>query len=92
MTRSFDRSLLPPASRYYREHNLRLRGMSAWQSALCPFHDDTRPSLRVQRGTGAFRCMVCGARGSGVLAFHMQRYSLSFLDAARQLGAIEVCR
>ena len=55
--------------------------------ALCPFHDDSKPSLRVRLDTGGFRCMVCGAHGGDVLAFHMQRHGLSFKQAAQQLGA-----
>jgi hypothetical protein len=34
--------------------------------------------------------MACGARGGDVLAFHMQRYELRFIDAAKALGAWEV--
>jgi hypothetical protein len=46
------------------------------------------PSLRKRIETGAFYCMVCGAHGGDVLAFHMQRHGrLRFIDAARALGA-----
>ena len=31
--------------------------------ALCPFHDDTRPSLTFNRRTNKYRCYVCDARG-----------------------------
>jgi hypothetical protein len=33
--------------------------------------------------------MACCAKGGDVLAFHMQRYGLSFIDAAKALGAWE---
>jgi hypothetical protein len=36
--------------------------------------------------------MVCGAYGGDLLAFHMRRYGLRFIDAARALGAWEVSR
>jgi hypothetical protein len=31
---------------------------------LCPFHNDTNPSLRVHRDTGVFRCLACLKTGS----------------------------
>lgn len=31
--------------------------------------------------------MSCGAKGGDVLAYHMQRHDLQFVDAARVLGA-----
>jgi hypothetical protein len=43
----------------------------------------------VQLDTGGFRCMACGAHGGDVLAFHMQRYGLAFIEAAKALGAWE---
>jgi len=66
---------------------LKLTGSGEWKSAVCPFHNDTRPSLRVRLDTGAFRCMTCGAKGGDVLAFHMRRHGLLFIEAAKALGA-----
>jgi CHC2 zinc finger len=86
---AFRREHLPNAAEYYREQGLKLFGGGEWKSAVCPFHDDTRPSLRVQLDTGGFRCMACGTHGSDVLAFHMQRHGLPFIDAAKALGAWE---
>jgi hypothetical protein len=36
--------------------------------------------------------MVCGAHGGDVLAFHMQRHGLRFIEAAQALGAWEETR
>lgn len=83
----FERELLPDPPTYYAGTELRLLGRGAWRSALCCFHDDTRPSLRVNIATGAYRCMACGARGGDVLDFHRARHGLSFTQAARDLGA-----
>lgn len=84
----FQRAALPNPAGYYADRaGLRLIGRGRWRSALCPFHDDTRPSLRVNAETGAFRCMVCGAKGGDILAFHRMRHGLSFQQAARDLGA-----
>lgn len=89
---SFKRNLLPSPTEYFKSQGLKFTGGGEWKSALCPFHEDTKPSLRVRLGTGGFRCMVCGVKGGDVLAFHMQRHGLRFHEAARQLGACEVMR
>jgi hypothetical protein len=83
----FDRARLPSVSQYYEVQGVTLKGGGAWRDAVCPFHEDTKPSLRVRLETGAFKCMTCGARGGDVLAFHQQRHGLSFKQAAQQLGA-----
>jgi len=88
-SRRFDRERLPNPSTYFDSIGLKLQGSGAWRSALCPFHDDTRASLRVEYMLGAFRCMSCGAHGGDVLAFHMQRSGLPFVEAAKVLGAWE---
>ena len=86
---AFRRDRLPEPPEYYAEQGIKLIGRGAWRDALCPFHGDTKPSLRVKRDTGAFRCMACGAHGGDVLDFHRQRYGLGFVEAARALGAWE---
>lgn len=83
----FNKSALPHPADYYQQQGLKLTGGGEWKNAICPFHDDTKPSLRVRLGSGGFRCMACGAHGGDVLAFHQQRYGLSFKQAAQQLGA-----
>jgi DNA primase len=89
---AFRRDRLPSPSRYYQTQGLKFIGGGEWKSAVCPFHNDTRPSLRVRLDTGCFRCMVCGVHGGDVMAFHMQRYGLRFIEAARTLGAWEESR
>jgi hypothetical protein len=83
----FDRDRLPISTKYYPAQGMELKGKGAWRDAVCPFHTDTKPSLRVRLETGAFRCMVCSAHGGDVLSFHMQRYGLTFKAAAIALGA-----
>jgi hypothetical protein len=92
LTRSqsrFRRDRLPHPEDYFARTGLKLSGRGQWRDALCPFHNDTRPSLRVRLETGAFRCMACGAHGGDVLAFHMQHNRLQFVEAAKDLGAWE---
>jgi hypothetical protein len=83
----FDRARLPVSTAYYEAQGMKLTGKGAWRDAVCPFHGDSKPSLRVRLETGAFKCMVCGAHGGDVLAFHQQRYGLTFKAAAVALGA-----
>lgn len=89
MKSRFLRDRLPSPPIYFDSIGLKLHGRGAWRSALCPFHGDKQPSLRVQYAQGAFRCMACGAHGGDVLAFHRLRTGLGFADAARALGAWE---
>ena len=84
----FDRSRLPDPEVYFTVELGALQGRGAWRDAVCPFHQDTRPSLRVNVATGAFRCMTCGAHGGDVLAFQMQRHGQAFPAAAKALGAM----
>ncbi len=83
----FYRELLPRAVTYLQSQGIKLIGAGDWKTALCPFHKDSRPSLRIRLDTGAFRCMACGAHGGDVLAFHMQKHGRKFIDAAMDLGA-----
>ncbi|MDO9206516.1 CHC2 zinc finger domain-containing protein [Methylotenera sp.] len=83
----FSRKDLPPSIPYYQSQGITLKGTGAWRDAICPFHPDTKPSLRVNIEKGAYRCMVCGARGGDVLAFHQHKHGLNFVEACKQLGA-----
>jgi hypothetical protein len=89
----FKRDQLPPPFSYYTREGLKLIGRYGdWRSALCPFHQDKHPSLRINIRTGGFRCMVCDTKGGDVLAFHRLRTGLGFVDAAKALNAWEVSR
>jgi DNA primase len=83
----FSRKSLPTPISYYESQNIKLTGSGAWRDAICPFHPDTKPSLRINAEKGAYRCMVCGAHGGDVLAFHQHKYGLNFVEACKQLGA-----
>ena len=53
--------------------------------ALCPFHNDSNPSLTFNRGKNRYRCFVCDAHG-GVIDLVMNYLHYSFLDACRWLN------
>lgn len=87
---AFNRDKLPtPLAYYVNLQKMKLIGNGEWRSALCPFHADRTPSLRINVHRGGFRCMVCGAHGGDVLAFHMKHHKLPFIEAAKVFGAWE---
>ena len=53
--------------------------------ALCPFHNDSNPSLTFHRGKNRYRCFVCDARG-GVIDLVMKYLNKNFLEACRWLA------
>jgi len=53
---------------------------------LCPFHHDKHlGSFRVNTETGGFKCFSCGAGGGDIIAFIMERDSLTFREALQKL-------
>jgi hypothetical protein len=83
------RESLPAPDAYYLSQGMRLKGCGEWRTALCPFHNDHNPSLRINLASGGFICMACGAHGGDVLEFHRKRHDMTFLEAVRALGAWE---
>lgn len=86
MTGAFDRDRLREPVCYFESEGLVLIGRGKWRTTRCDIHGGS-DSLRVNTATGAWRCMACHAKGGDILAFHMQRHGLDFIDAARALGA-----
>lgn len=85
----FMRERLPEPADYFTAEGVELRSRGVWRDALCPFHNDKAPSLRVQVESGCYRCMACGAHGGDVIDFHRRRHGLGFVEAAQALGAWE---
>ena len=85
----FNKSKLPTPIVYYTERNFRLVGNGNWRKTICPFHDDSRPSLSVNVDSGAFKCFACGVKGGDVLAFHRLLNNQSFFEAVTDLNAWE---
>ena len=56
-------------------------------SGLCPFHQDTHPSLSVNLETGLFYCHSCKQKGD-VFGFHMAKHGLSFPEALEELAEV----
>ncbi len=53
--------------------------------ALCPFHDDTNPSMHIDDDKGLFHCFSCGA-GGDIFGFYMRYNNLSFPEALSELA------
>jgi DNA primase len=78
--RRFDRVLLPNIVDYYRQQFPSLRIKPEWTAVCCPFHQDHKPSLSINLVSGGFHCFSCSARGGDIIAFHMRRYQMTFLE------------
>lgn len=52
---------------------------------VCPFHEDTNPSMSVSREKQIFRCFSCGASGN-VFSFLMDYEHKSFKEVLKELG------
>lgn len=52
---------------------------------VCPFHDDTNPSMSVSREKQIYRCFSCGASGN-VFNFIMDFEHIGFKEALKVLG------
>ncbi len=83
----FARAHLPSPLAFYARHGLELRGSGDWRTALCPFHADHRPSMRVSAVHGGFWCPVCEARGS-MVDFHMAMTGLDYTEALAEMGGV----
>ena len=86
--RKFDRTLLPTPANYYCKQFSNLKIKSESVKVRCCFHKpDNNPSLLISMIDGHFKCLACGTKGHDVIAFHMQRYHTTFLQAVTFFGA-----
>lgn len=52
---------------------------------VCPFHDDSSPSMSVKQERHCFNCFSCGAKGNAV--GFIQRYkNVSFIEALKEVA------
>ncbi|MCQ2802127.1 MAG: DNA primase [Bacilli bacterium] len=55
--------------------------------AICPFHDDTNPSMVVSPEKQLFKCFVCGTGGNAI-SFVKQYEHVSFMEAVKKVAEI----
>ena len=65
--------------------DLPLRRQGRLMVALCPWHDDTKPSLQVNPDRQSWKCWVCNL-GGDIFNFVMQREKVSFPEALKMLA------
>ena len=53
--------------------------------SLCPFHDDSHPSLSFNVSKNSYRCYVCGAHG-GTIDLAMKVLNKPFIEACQWLA------
>lgn len=84
-----NRSLLPDVLEYLQARGIAIKGKGVWREILCPFHNDSSPSLRINTIKGCFKCMACDAKGGDLIAFHQKLTGKPFIEACKDLGAWE---
>ncbi len=53
--------------------------------AVCPFHNDTNPSLKINDNMGIYKCFVCGESGDSI-KFVQQYRNLNFIEGLKELS------
>ena len=64
---------------------VQLKAAGSNMKGLCPFHDDSNPSLMVSPAKNICKCFVCGEGGSSV-TFVMAHEGMTFPEAIRYLA------
>jgi len=62
-------------------YRIETRGTGDERSALCPFHEESKPSFKVNLAKGGFHCFGCGAKGN-VLDFVAKLEGCGLREAA----------
>lgn len=65
--------------------SIRLRRQGRLYVGICPWHDDSRPSLQVNPERQTWKCWVCDV-GGDVFSFVMKREGVDFAEALRMLA------
>lgn len=55
------------------------------RKVLCPFHQDSKPSMHIYRGQRGFYCFVCHS-GGDVIDFTQQYFGITFGEAQKKLN------
>ncbi len=55
--------------------------------AICPFHDDSNPSLNISKEKQIYKCFSCGAGGNAI-TFIEKYEKISFSEAVKKLASL----
>ncbi|MDD9897370.1 MAG: DNA primase, partial [Candidatus Melainabacteria bacterium] len=53
--------------------------------AICPFHNDTKPSMYISATKGIYKCFACGA-GGDLIKFWQDYYQKDFKESLKELA------
>lgn len=67
----------------------KVRRVGREHEALCLFHQEKSPSLRLNDAKGTFYCFGCGVSGD-IVTLVMRHEGVGFIDAMRWLGAADL--
>lgn len=65
-------------------HSISKKGLNF--EAICPFHSDTKPSLKINDDKKIYKCFACGAGGDAI-RFVMDYQSIEFVDAIKEIAS-----
>lgn len=68
-------------------HYFELKRSGASYKCICPFHDDTSPSLHVSPSKQIYHCFVCGAGGDAI-QFVREYEKLTYPEAIEKLASM----
>lgn len=68
-------------------HYMSLNKKGSNLEGLCPFHPDTKPSMKVNDAKGMYKCFVCGAGGDAI-TFVKDFKRLEFVDTLREIAGL----
>ena len=91
MNSHFNRNRVPPVADVLARLHLQPSkpNHSGYAQMRCPLHGEANPSLSVHLERGNWRCFACGAVGGDALELYRRARELTFVQAARELGAWE---
>lgn len=65
--------------------SLKKRGRNYW--AICPFHQDSHPSMSISPEKQIYRCFACSA-GGNVFTFLQEYENISFIEALKKVAVM----
>ncbi|HXH29486.1 MAG TPA: DNA primase [Bacteriovoracaceae bacterium] len=68
-------------------HYMSLNKKGANLEGICPFHPDTKPSLKVNDTKGMYKCFVCGAGGDSI-TFVKEFKRIEFVEALKEIAGL----
>ncbi len=63
-----------------------LKPVGAKFMGVCPFHQDSKPSLNVTPSLGIYKCFACG-HGGDVIKFVQEYEKISFIEAVKSVAS-----